>query len=709
MNDYSLNAINDHSFALTICLLAAFAATVSCLRTCTADEPWVVYDGNEGPGKGKHIVFITGDDEYRSEEGMPMLARILAVRHGFKCTILFAIDPRSGMIAPDYQNNIPGLELLREADMMVIFARFRELPDEQMKHIVDFLDTGKPILGLRPSTHAFNYAKHIDSAFAKYSWNSKNPPGGFGQLVLGDTWVNHHGRHRHESTRGVINEKHAGHPILRGVDDIWGPTDVYGIAHFPEDAQVLVRGQVLAGMKPSDVAVEGGKNDPMMPLVWFRNYTGGSGRTSRVICTTMGSSTDLESAGLRRLLVNACYWGLGLESKIPAASSVEYVGAYEPTNYGFGTYRHGMRPEDHKIAFNGRTLDGWHKVGGEATFTVENGQIIGRQGPGPNTFLRTKHTYGDFVLRLKLKLEISCNSGIQIRSQQRDGDGVVFGYQCEVDPSNRAWSGGIYDESRRGWLFPLDGMPDAQRAFKKDDWNEYTIRAVGPHIRSWVNGVPCADLIDPMDMEGFISLQVHAGQQGKVLWRDIDIYSLGRSEWKPLWNGKDLDGWERLGPGNWKIEDGQLHGTQVKEVTSHSVLLTANRFRDFAVRCQFKVNQGDSGFYFRAEKSYDALFVHGFQSEIENNLEEVSGLYETAGRGWVQSPDPEVVAKHFKNGDWNDLSIVANGRRVVVHLNGYKTVERMNDPGREEGHIGLQMHGGQDMDVLFREIEMIEL
>jgi hypothetical protein len=311
-----------------------------------ADDPWVVYDGPEGPGKGKHIVFVTGDDEYRSEEAMPMLAKILAVRHGFKCTVLFAIDPADGSIKPDYQNNIPGLHLLDDADMMVLFTRFRELPDEQMKHIIDFSHSGKPMLGLRTATHPFNYSKAKDSPYAKYSFNSGNPAGGFGQLVLGDTWVSHHGQHGRESTRGVVNEKHADHPILQGVDDIWGPTDVYGITHLPADAQVLVYGQVLEGMKPADKPVAGKKNDPMMPLVWIRNYTGEMGKTARVICTTMGASVDLESEGLRRLLVNACYWGLGLEDKIPAKSNVEYAGPYEPSFFGFGKYKKGVKPAD---------------------------------------------------------------------------------------------------------------------------------------------------------------------------------------------------------------------------------------------------------------------------------------------------------------------------------------------------------------------------
>ncbi|MBI2948328.1 MAG: ThuA domain-containing protein [Verrucomicrobia bacterium] len=310
---------------------------------------WVVYEGKEGPGQGKHVVFVTGDEEYRSEEGMPMLAKILAVRHGFKCTVLFPINPADGTIDPNNQTNIVGLEHLKSADLMVLFTRFREPPDDQMKHIEDFLNAGKPILGLRTSTHAFEIKRNKQSRYLKWDWRNKEWPGGFGQQVLGDTWISHHGNHGKESTRGIINETLKKHPILRGVDDIWGPTDVYGIIHLPKDAKVLVYGQVLKGMNPADPPVEGPKNNPMMPLIWIRDYTGESGKTSRVIGTTIGAAPDLESEGLRRLLVNACYWGLGLENKIPAKANVDLVGEFKPTFFGFGKFKRGVKPSDHEL------------------------------------------------------------------------------------------------------------------------------------------------------------------------------------------------------------------------------------------------------------------------------------------------------------------------------------------------------------------------
>jgi len=328
-------------------LLSFLAGSLSVLTAYAKD--WVVYEGQQGPGRGKHIVFLSGDEEYRSEEGLPMLAKILAIRHGFKCTVLFSINPADGTIDPNNTANIPGLDQLARADMVVMLWRFRELPDDQMKHFVEYLNSGKPIMGLRTATHAFAYQKNRNSAYVRFDWQSKEWPGGFGQQVLGETWVNHHGDHGKESTRGVINDAMKSHPILRGVEDIWGPTDVYGLAHLPKDVEVLVHGQVLAGMKPSDPPVGGTKNDPMMPVVWLRKYTGESGKTTQVVTTTMGASVDLESEGLRRLLVNACYWALGLADQIPGKSNVDYVGEYRPTYFGFGKFQRGVKPADHEL------------------------------------------------------------------------------------------------------------------------------------------------------------------------------------------------------------------------------------------------------------------------------------------------------------------------------------------------------------------------
>ncbi len=325
-----------------------------CLVSQVAAEEaqWVVYNGSSGAGQGKHVVLISGDEEYRSEEALPQLGKILAAHHGFRCTVLFAIDPKTGAINPNESSNIPGLEALRTADLMVIATRFRDLPDDQMKSILDYVEGGKPVLGLRTATHAFNLNKY--KTFQKYTWTSKEPgyEGGFGKQVLGETWVNHHGQHGKEATRGLIAPNAREHPILRGIadGDIFGPTDVYTVnLPLPGDSQPLVLGQVVAGMQSSDKALEGQKNDPMMPIAWTKTYTGSQGKRARVFTTTMGAATDLESEGVRRLLVNAAYWCLGLEGQIPAKSNVEIVGEFKPLPFGFGKFKTGVKPAEHAL------------------------------------------------------------------------------------------------------------------------------------------------------------------------------------------------------------------------------------------------------------------------------------------------------------------------------------------------------------------------
>lgn len=310
----------------------------------------VVYEGKEGPGKGRHIVLLSGDEEYRSEEGLPMLARILAVRHGFKCTVLFPINPADGTIDPNNQTNVVGMESLKTADLVILQFRFRELPDDQMKYFVDYLNAGGPVIAIRTATHSFAYSRNKSSPYARYDWQSRDWPGGFGQQVLGETWVSHHGNHGKESTRAQINPDLKDHPVLKGVRDIWGPTDVYGVAHLPADARVLAFGEVLEGMKPGDPPVAGAKNHPPMPLIWVRQHAWPSGRSSRVLCSTIGAAVDLENEGLRRVFVNAVFWGLGMEDRIPPAANVDFVGEYHPTYFGFGKFQRGMKPSDFEDA-----------------------------------------------------------------------------------------------------------------------------------------------------------------------------------------------------------------------------------------------------------------------------------------------------------------------------------------------------------------------
>ena len=303
-------------------------------------KQWITIEGGEGPGKGKHIVFLTGDEEYRSEEGLSMLAQVMAQHHGFKCTVLFAIDPATGYVSPNVQTNIPGMSNIASADMVVMLVRFRELPDEDMKYFVDYVFSGKPVLALRTSTHAFQYSRNTDSPYAKYDCENKEYDGGFGRQVLGEKWVAHYGHHGHEATRGVPSAAMASHPILQGVEPIWCPTDVYEV-HPPDDVEVLVNGHVLTGMDPSDPEKEG---MPPLPAAWIRQPNADKG-TGRIFCSTMGAAIDLKDKSLRRLIVNGIYWCMGMESEISLDRSVDPVGAYEPSYYGFTEESTGKPPQ----------------------------------------------------------------------------------------------------------------------------------------------------------------------------------------------------------------------------------------------------------------------------------------------------------------------------------------------------------------------------
>ncbi|MBM3953882.1 MAG: ThuA domain-containing protein [Planctomycetes bacterium] len=325
---------------------------VACLAAVARGaDPWLDLEGATGPGKGKRVVLVSGDEEYRSEEALTQLGKILAARHGFDCRVVYAIDPATGAIDPDTNDNIPGLDALARADVCVIATRFRNLPDEQMRHIDAYLRAGKPVVGMRTATHAFNVPG--DRAFAHYGNGYSGPKqewaDGFGRLVLGEKWISHHGHHGKESTRGVIAPGGAAHPILRGIadGDVWGPTDVYGVRlPLPGDSQPLLLGQVLDGMTPDAAPVKGPKNEPLMPIAWVKTYSVDGGPRGRVFTTTLGAATDMVAAGSRRLLVNACYWAAGLEDAIPPASDVALVGPFEPTAFGFKGAKKGLTPAD---------------------------------------------------------------------------------------------------------------------------------------------------------------------------------------------------------------------------------------------------------------------------------------------------------------------------------------------------------------------------
>ena len=356
------------------CYLSLFVLLVSCQNNVQKEttntssktamekaEPvqWVTYKAKNNP-TGKNIVLVTGDEEYRSEEAMPQLAKILANHHGFDCTVLFAQDPEKlGTINPNYSFNIPGLEKLAEADMMILFTRFRALPEEQMQHIDDFLTSGKPLMAIRTSTHAFNY-KDTTHAFQHYSWRYDGDKAdwnlGFGKLVLGETWYTHHGHHKNQSTRGIIASGAENHPITNGIENgsIWGPTDVYGIRMPMPNTQSIIMGQTINragefddsepfyGLKETDTEVATGNpaakeaynpNDPMPPIAWTKNYQIPNGKAGKSFTTTIGSATDMVDEEVRRLMVNATYHLLDIE--VPGKAKVDVVGTYNPSPYQF--------------------------------------------------------------------------------------------------------------------------------------------------------------------------------------------------------------------------------------------------------------------------------------------------------------------------------------------------------------------------------------
>ena len=335
--------------ALIVIVASTFTSPAQAQASRAQALRWLALEPAEGPGDGRHVVLVAGDEEYRSEEALPMLARILAVRHGFRCTVLFSQN-EAGEIDPEARDRIPGLEHLADADLCVLFTRFRALPDDDMRWIVDYVKSGRPLIGIRTATHAFAYDGESTSRYARWRWNAPDWRGGFGRQVLGETWVAHHGHHGSESTRGVIPDTAREHPILRGVSDVWGPTDVYAIRDLPEDALVLLEGSVRAGMTPAARAVDDERNAPRMPIVWLRErVVEGADAKQRVVCSTIGAATDFESEHLRRLFVNACYWAVGSEAKIPEHSDARLVGPYEPTPFGFGGFVRGRRPEDHRL------------------------------------------------------------------------------------------------------------------------------------------------------------------------------------------------------------------------------------------------------------------------------------------------------------------------------------------------------------------------
>ncbi len=325
-------------------LWLAFMATVTPALS-ESGTGWVSYPGGNGTGSGKHVVLLAGDEEYRSEEALPMLAKILSSRHGFRCTVLFSTDP-DGTINPNKNDSLGKPEALDSADAIITSLRFRKWPDEAMNHFDTAILRGVPVIGLRTSTHSFQLPG--ESKFKEYN--------SFGKKILGEGWVSHWGNHKVEAARGLAETSSEKNPILNGVAEIFADTDVYE-AYPPTDATILLRGQVLKAMDPKDPPAAREKtrasdqqkqdiNTPMMPVAWTREVKNAAGKTNKILTTTMGAATDLRDESLRRLVVNGVFWGLGID--VPEKANVKLVGDYQPSNYSFDGFKKGTKAADYE-------------------------------------------------------------------------------------------------------------------------------------------------------------------------------------------------------------------------------------------------------------------------------------------------------------------------------------------------------------------------
>jgi mono/diheme cytochrome c family protein/glucose/arabinose dehydrogenase len=317
--------------------------TFALFSSSVLGADWLHLPAKPGTANGKKIVLVAGDEEYRTEETCPMLAKILSQKHGFDCTVLFSINPDGGYIDPNFQKNIPGTEALASADLLIIGSRFRQLPDDQLAHFAAYLNTGKPVIGFRTATHAFRG----DAVTGDFKWAE------FGLKILGEKWVNHHGKHKVQGTRSHVDVANKTHPLLNGVGEIFATTDVYGIANLDEKmSKVLLRGAVTESLDPTSKDLAGEKNSPMMPLAWLYEYTAPDGKAKgKSFCTTLGASIDFADEDLRRLLVNAAYQLVGF--KVPEKANVGYIDAFEPTFYGNNSGEHykklNRKPADYTL------------------------------------------------------------------------------------------------------------------------------------------------------------------------------------------------------------------------------------------------------------------------------------------------------------------------------------------------------------------------
>jgi len=415
--------------------------------------------------------------------------------------------------------------------------------------------------------------------------------------------------------------------------------------------------------------------------------------------------------------------------------------------------------------FDGQTLNGWTIKGGQANYEIKEGTIVGTSVPNsPGTFLTTDKMYGDFILELDFKVDSTMNSGIQIRSNSFPYymDGRVHGYQIEIDPSDRAWSAGIYDEARRGWLIPLTGNQTAQKAFKQNDWNHYRIEAIRDTIKTWINDVPAAYLIDDKTASGFIALQVHPLQEGQkegtqIIWKNIKILTKDlnkytretpvkpiitknrltideeKNGWKLLWDGKTSEGWrganlDGFPEKGWQIEKGELTtiASGGTESNAGGDIVTTELYGDFELKVDFKITEGaNSGikYYVDTDINKGPGSAIGLEYQILDDENHADAKYENRTNASLYDlikADPNKPVNSV--GEWNSAYIISKNNHVEHWLNGVKVLEyeRKSPVFRklvseskyadwpkfgeaERGHILLQEHGNR---VTFKNIKI---
>ncbi|MCX6237643.1 MAG: DUF1080 domain-containing protein [Bacteroidia bacterium] len=407
--------------------------------------------------------------------------------------------------------------------------------------------------------------------------------------------------------------------------------------------------------------------------------------------------------------------------------------------FSLGTFAAGG---DWEKLFNGKDLTGWERLNGTAEYTIVYGEIVGTSKANtPNTFLATTRTFGDFILEYEMKMDTGLNSGVQIRSESKPdyNNGRVHGYQIECDDAPRAWSAGIYDEARRGWLYPMEYNQGAKKSYKRAQWNSYRVEAIGNSIRTWLNGIPCANLIDNMTPTGFIALQVHAigkeeANAGKTIcWRNIKIMTKNleanrkkmdksvpevsylnntltdnekANGWKLLWDGKTNQGWRGAGLATfpekgWTIEEGMLIPNK-GENKGGGDIVTVKKYKNFVLEADFKITEGaNSGIKYFIQSEPGKPNLVGFEFQVLDDAKHpdaklgidgnrtLGSLYDLV-KANSQVFDPSQPVKRVNGvGQWNRARIEVNGKKVAHYLNGVKVLEITRGSQEFKDHIAV--------------------